>query len=96
MLGATRTPEAKELLFSRQYFVTCAKAYRLQAIDLVYINFKVRRAIEIYSSNKDTFVMCDVLLITFFVTGYRRSITSISGGCSNGFHGETGDTPKPN
>ncbi|XP_046445883.1 citramalyl-CoA lyase, mitochondrial-like [Daphnia pulex] len=39
-IGATRTPEAKELLYSRQYFVTCAKAYRLQAIDLVYINFK--------------------------------------------------------
>ena len=43
-LGATRTPEAKELLYSRQYFVTCAKAYRLQAIDLVYINFKVKHA----------------------------------------------------
>lgn len=39
-IGATRTPEAKELIYSRQHFVTCAKAYRLQAIDLVYINFK--------------------------------------------------------
>ena len=39
-LGATRTPEATELLYARQKVVTIAKAYRLQAIDLVHINFK--------------------------------------------------------
>lgn len=38
--GATRTNEAKELLFARQYVVTVAKAFKLQAIDLVYIDYK--------------------------------------------------------
>ncbi|KAG0724466.1 Citramalyl-CoA lyase, mitochondrial [Chionoecetes opilio] len=39
-IGATRTNEAKELLFARQYVVTVAKAFKLQAIDLVYIDYK--------------------------------------------------------
>ena len=39
-IGATRTPDAKELLYARQRVVTCAKAYRLQAIDLVHIDYK--------------------------------------------------------
>ena len=38
--GATRTNEAKELLFARQYVVMVAKAFKLQAIDLVYIDYK--------------------------------------------------------
>ena len=38
--GATRTKDAKELLYARQHIVTVAKAYRLQAIDLVHIDFK--------------------------------------------------------
>lgn len=38
--GATRTNEAKELMFARQYIVTVAKAFKLQAIDLVYIDYK--------------------------------------------------------
>ena len=38
--GATRTPDAKELLYARQKIVTVAKAYRLQAIDLVHIDYK--------------------------------------------------------
>jgi hypothetical protein len=41
MPGATRTAEARELTYARQYFVTVAKSYGLQAIDLVYINYKV-------------------------------------------------------
>jgi len=39
--GATRTSGASELMFARQYFVTVAKTFRLQAIDLVHIDFKV-------------------------------------------------------
>ncbi|XP_064089478.1 citramalyl-CoA lyase, mitochondrial-like isoform X2 [Macrobrachium nipponense] len=39
-IGATRTNEAKELSFARQYVVTVAKAFKLQAIDLVYIDYK--------------------------------------------------------
>lgn len=40
LIGATRTPEAAELLYARQKVITVAKAYRLQAIDLVHIDFK--------------------------------------------------------
>lgn len=50
-IGATRTSGASELMFARQYFVTVAKTFRLQAIDLVHIDFKdldglVRQSIE--------------------------------------------------
>lgn len=38
--GATRTKDAKELLYARQKVVTTAKAFGLQAIDLVYIDYK--------------------------------------------------------
>ena len=40
MLGATRTEDVKELIHARQSVVVHAKAYGLQAIDMVYINFK--------------------------------------------------------
>ncbi|XP_057708753.1 citramalyl-CoA lyase, mitochondrial isoform X2 [Corythoichthys intestinalis] len=39
-IGATRTQDAKELLYARQKVVTTAKAFGLQAIDLVYIDYK--------------------------------------------------------
>ncbi|EDO47490.1 predicted protein [Nematostella vectensis] len=39
-IGGTRTKDAKELLFARQYVVVHAKAFGLQAIDLVDIDFK--------------------------------------------------------
>lgn len=39
-IGATRTNEARELLFARQYVVTVAKAFKLQAVDIVYIDYK--------------------------------------------------------
>ena len=35
-----RTEDAIELLYARQSIVTHAKAYQLQAIDLVHIDFK--------------------------------------------------------
>lgn len=38
--GATRTEDVKELIHARQSVVVHAKAYGLQAIDMVYINFK--------------------------------------------------------
>ena len=38
--GATRTPDAKELLYARQKTVLIAKAFSLQAVDLVHINYK--------------------------------------------------------
>jgi citrate lyase subunit beta-like protein len=39
-IGGTRTKDAKELMYARQSFVVHAKAYGLQAIDLVYIDYK--------------------------------------------------------
>lgn len=40
-IGATRTPEARELMFARQYFIMHVKGFGMQAIDLVDINFKL-------------------------------------------------------
>ena len=39
-VGGTRTEDARELIFARQSFVTHCKAFDLQAIDMVHINFK--------------------------------------------------------
>jgi citrate lyase beta subunit len=39
-IGATRTPEAVELLYARQAVVTACAAFDLQAIDIVTIDFK--------------------------------------------------------
>ncbi|KAL7646295.1 UNVERIFIED_CONTAM: hypothetical protein RMT77_003204 [Armadillidium vulgare] len=39
-IGATRTSEAKEVTFARQWVVTIAKSFGLQAIDVVYIDYK--------------------------------------------------------
>jgi citrate lyase subunit beta-like protein len=39
-MGATRTPEALELLYARSRLVLYANAFGLQAIDLVTVNFK--------------------------------------------------------
>ncbi|EPB67198.1 hypothetical protein ANCCEY_13709 [Ancylostoma ceylanicum] len=38
--SATRTPESTEVLYARQRFVACCKAFQLQAIDSVYIDIK--------------------------------------------------------
>lgn len=38
--GATRTKDATELLYARQKVVVTTKAFGLQAIDLVYIDYK--------------------------------------------------------
>ncbi|KAK3858470.1 hypothetical protein Pcinc_035334 [Petrolisthes cinctipes] len=48
-IGATRTNEAKELLYARQYVVMVAKAFKLQAIDLVYIDYKDLEGLRIQS-----------------------------------------------
>jgi citrate lyase subunit beta-like protein len=39
-IGATRTQKSTELFYARQAVVTAAKAFKLQAIDLVYIDYK--------------------------------------------------------
>jgi citrate lyase subunit beta-like protein len=39
-IGATRSNEGMETLFARQRFVTCCKAFNLQAVDSVYIDIK--------------------------------------------------------
>ncbi|OQV21803.1 Citrate lyase subunit beta-like protein, mitochondrial [Hypsibius exemplaris] len=41
-IGATRSKEATELIFARQFFVSAAKSFQrpIQAIDLVHIDFK--------------------------------------------------------
>ena len=39
-IGAARTDSAIELLYARQKIVAHAKAFGMQAIDLVHINFK--------------------------------------------------------
>ena len=38
--GASRTEDARELLYARQKVVVTTKAFGLQAIDLVYIDYK--------------------------------------------------------
>ena len=41
-ISATRTKDASELIYARQKLVTYCKAYKLKAIDMVYIDFKGR------------------------------------------------------
>jgi citrate lyase subunit beta-like protein len=36
----TRTKDASELIYARQKMVTFCKAYKLKAIDMVYIDYK--------------------------------------------------------
>ncbi len=45
-VGATRTPEAIELLYAREATVAAAAAYGLQAIDIVAIDFKDLEAVR--------------------------------------------------
>lgn len=39
-ISATRTKDASELIYARQKLVAYCKAYKLKAIDMVYIDFK--------------------------------------------------------
>uniref|UniRef100_A0A0K0EIN4 Citramalyl-CoA lyase, mitochondrial n=1 Tax=Strongyloides stercoralis TaxID=6248 RepID=A0A0K0EIN4_STRER len=45
-IGATRSPQGTETLYARQRFVTCCKAFNLQAIDSVYIDIKDLKGLE--------------------------------------------------
>jgi citrate lyase subunit beta-like protein len=45
-IEAIRTPHAMELLYARSKLVTVAKAYGLQAIDMVHIDFRDMDALE--------------------------------------------------
>ncbi|CAG7718083.1 unnamed protein product [Allacma fusca] len=44
-IGALRSNDASEIAFARQYVVTVAKAYHLQAVDVVYIDFKDQKGL---------------------------------------------------
>lgn len=39
-ISATRTKDASELIYARQKLVTFCKAFKLKAIDMVYIDYK--------------------------------------------------------
>lgn len=39
-IGATRTESSEEIMYARQRVVLVAKAFGLQAIDMVYIQYK--------------------------------------------------------
>ncbi|XP_051882690.1 citramalyl-CoA lyase, mitochondrial isoform X2 [Pristis pectinata] len=45
-IGATRTEDARELIYARQKVVATAKAFSLQAIDLVYIDYKDEKGLS--------------------------------------------------
>uniref|UniRef100_A0A0M3I1F5 Citramalyl-CoA lyase, mitochondrial n=2 Tax=Ascaris TaxID=6251 RepID=A0A0M3I1F5_ASCLU len=45
-IGATRTKEGSENIYARQRFVTCCKAFSLQAIDSVYIDIKNKEGLK--------------------------------------------------
>lgn len=46
-IEASRTKDAQELLYARQKLVTYCKAYKLKAIDMVYIDFKDLEGLKI-------------------------------------------------
>lgn len=45
-IGAERTHDAQELLYARQKIVMVAKAFKIQAIDMVYIDYKDLKGLE--------------------------------------------------
>jgi len=45
-MGAKRTPEAWEVFYARSAVITHAAAFDLQAIDMVYVNFKDQAGLE--------------------------------------------------
>ncbi|VDK40958.1 unnamed protein product [Gongylonema pulchrum] len=45
-LGAARTKDASENIYARQHFVTCCKAFGLQAIDSVYIDIEDKEGLR--------------------------------------------------
>ncbi|VDK46779.1 unnamed protein product [Anisakis simplex] len=45
-IGATRTKDGRENIYARQRFVTCCKAFGLQAIDSVYIDIKDQQGLK--------------------------------------------------
>lgn len=42
-VGITRTENSIEILYARQHCVLVAKAFNLQAIDMVYIDYKSKK-----------------------------------------------------
>ncbi|XP_015929081.2 citramalyl-CoA lyase, mitochondrial [Parasteatoda tepidariorum] len=48
-IGANRSSDSRELVTSRQMFVIYAKAFKIQAIDMVHINYKDLDSLKKYS-----------------------------------------------
>ncbi len=48
-IGAERTQNANELIYARQKMVTYCKAYKLKAIDMVFIDYKDLEGLRIQS-----------------------------------------------
>ncbi|XP_076444983.1 citramalyl-CoA lyase, mitochondrial-like isoform X2 [Babylonia areolata] len=48
-IGAMRTVDASELTYARQKIVMVARAYRIQAIDMVYIDYKDPEGLRVQS-----------------------------------------------
>lgn len=97
-IGATRSPEADELLYARQNIIVHAKAFGLQAIDLVNINFKdiVRKPFLLHTPDP---------LPTQPTSFYTRSdklcalgcgISRSTKRCNDGVHWQAMYTPKSN
>merc|ERR1719479_405862 len=62
-IGATRTQDAAELIYARQKIVTVAKAFGLQAIDMVHIDFKDLEGLKQHSAYKPL-IWCILILKT--------------------------------
>ncbi len=67
-IGAERTQDASELAYARQKLVAHCKAYKLKAIDMVYINFKDLEGLKVQSEQgaKMGFTGKQVIFIILF------------------------------
>jgi citrate lyase subunit beta-like protein len=55
-ISITRTKDASELVYARQKLVTYCKAYKLKAIDMVYIDFKGKDFVQFFIEKVDFFL----------------------------------------
>jgi len=68
-IGATRTPDSLELLLARQTIVVTAKAYDLQAIDLVHLDFKSK----LIDKSINTFTIL-LIIVTFRFRKFKKTM----------------------
>jgi citrate lyase subunit beta-like protein len=71
-IGAERTQDASELAYARQKLVAHCKAYKLKAIDMVYINFKDLEGLRVQSEQgaKMGFTGKQVIFLLFYIIFY--------------------------